>query len=104
VDLLVCACQHLFSLPQTTWRAAVAAHIYMSHILPVFRVFIALEEDAQLLALASAGTTSLSAVENETILHSRVHAGQIQVRLISHSYWCFPFEIRCVNRRFFAHC
>jgi hypothetical protein len=78
VDLLVCACQHLFSLPQTTWRAAVAAHIYMSHILPVFRVFVALEEDAQLMALASAGG-NLTAVENETIQHSGVHTGQIQV-------------------------
>lgn len=55
VDLLVSASQHLFSLPHLTWRPAVASYIYLTHIFPVFELFVALEENPQLLAIASAG-------------------------------------------------
>jgi hypothetical protein len=52
-DLLVLSAQHLFFLPPTTWRPAVAAYIYMTHILPVLRLLISLEEDPELFAAAT---------------------------------------------------
>jgi hypothetical protein len=52
-DLLVLSAQHLFFLPPTTWRPAVAAYIYMTHILPVLRLLVSLEEDPELFAAAT---------------------------------------------------
>jgi hypothetical protein len=78
VDLLVCASQHLFSLPPSTWRPAVAAQVYMAHIFPVIEVFIALEEDAQLMAIASAGG-NVAALENPAIQRTKLQPLHIQV-------------------------
>jgi hypothetical protein len=78
VDLLVCASQHLFSLPPSTWRPAMAAQVYMAHIFPVLEVFIALEEDAQLMAIASAGG-NVAALENPTIQRTKLQPLHIQV-------------------------
>lgn len=80
--MLVCACQHLFSLPQGTWRAAMASHLYMTHIFPVFSLFVALEEDPHLLAIVSAGG-ALPSTEGAGNLnqHAVLDPHQIQVLL-----------------------
>lgn len=89
VDLLVSATQHLFSLPHLTWRPAVASYICATHIFPVFELFVALEEDPQLLAIASAGGSVVGGAAvplgeamagSDQTLAARVHSKQTQVR------------------------
>lgn len=84
VDLLVSASQHLFSLSHISWRPAVAAYIYMTHIFPAFELFVALEENPQLLAIASAGASASASVDASVVagnqqLVAKLHSKQTQV-------------------------
>jgi hypothetical protein len=44
VEGLALISEHLFALPNN-WRGAVAAEVYLTHVLPLVQAFMALEED-----------------------------------------------------------
>ena len=68
VDGLSLVSEHLFSLPPL-WRGAVAAHLYVAHVLPFVRLFLSLEEDLPKGAAGLPGAASASTKTQVSAIH-----------------------------------
>lgn len=86
MDLLALSCQHLFTLTTTAnWRAAIATHIYITHILPIWRLLIHCEEDSSLSSITP--TTADSATNDKTATTARILQSQVEYIIVLFYYY-----------------